>query len=96
MNLFTKEYNKPTYIMSYDYNDSNNKTEKNNKKHKFGTRFCDELPEDNSKICVRMKIDGRNITLIGDYYKNKQVILNSAIGFFELYPNDEWVYAQNI
>lgn len=76
---------------------ANKNTNGNEQQKPFGNRFCDELPQDDKRICVKMKIDGRTIMLIGKYCKDKHVILNGYIGgIFGLDDNDEWLYTSDL
>lgn len=50
--------------------------------------FLDKYPEDRKEICVTMEVDDRTMILIGTYHRDKQVILNGAIGIFQIHPND--------
>ena len=75
---------------------ANKNTNGNEQQKSFGKSFCDELPEDDKQICVKMKIDGIIIMLIGKYCKDKHVILNGSIGIFSLDDNDEWLYTSDL
>ncbi len=76
---------------------ANKNTNSNEQQKPFGKRFCDELPQDDKQICVKMEIDGRTIMLIGKYCKDKHVILNGYIGgIFGLDDNDEWLYTSDL
>lgn len=84
------------FVPYKNYRKSNTKNKDTKQQEIFGKRFCDELPEDDKRICVKMKIDERIIMLIGKYYKEKHVILNGSIGSFGLDDNDEWVYTSDL
>lgn len=80
-----------------NYMKLNTKNKDTKQQETFGKRFCDELPEDDKRICVKMEIDGRTIMLIGKYCKDKHVILNGYIGgIFGLDANDEWLYTSDL
>lgn len=82
----------PYYIKNTNKNTSGDEQQQDTDK----VRFLDKFPEDGKDICVTMEVDDRTMILIGTYHRDKQVILNGAIGIFQIHPNDTWTYVSDL
>lgn len=84
------------YAPYYKKNTNKNTSGDEQQQDTSKVRFLDKYPEDRKDICVTMEVDDRTMILIGTYHCDKQVILNGAIGIFQIHPNDTWTYVSDL
>lgn len=84
------------YVPYYKKNTNKNTSSDEQQQDTSKVRFLDKYPEDRKEICVTMEVDDRTMILIGTYHRDKQVILNGAIGIFQIHPNDTWAYVSDL